>query len=119
MAYFAEIDNDGVVTRVENVNDTVLIDEDGVSQIQLGINFCNDTYGGTWVHASQHGSIHKNFAAVGLIYNNLINDFIAPKPFESWVLNNETHVWEAPIVRPRDGNVYSWDEENTQWQVIE
>lgn len=61
----------------------------------------------------------KNYAGIGFTYDRERDAFIPPKPFDSWVLNEETCLWEAPVPYPDDGKDYEWDEETTSWVVVE
>jgi len=61
----------------------------------------------------------KNYAGVGFTYDRERDAFIPPKPYDSWVLNEESCLWEAPVPRPNDGNDYEWDEETTSWVLVE
>lgn len=65
------------------------------------------------------GEFRKNYAGIGFKYDSGRDAFIAPQPFDSWVLNEETCQWEAPIPRPDDEKQYLWDEETTSWVVVE
>jgi len=61
----------------------------------------------------------KNYAGIGYTYDATRDAFIPPKPYDSWVLNEDTCLWEAPVPRPDDGKDYTWDEETTSWVVVE
>jgi len=71
------------------------------------------------VIAEQDGRQRKNYAGVGFTYDEERDAFIPPKPFESWVLNGDTCLWEAPVAMPDDGEMYRWDEETTDWVLVE
>lgn len=111
MAHFAEIDENNIVTRVLVVPD---------AQEHRGQEFlANDLgLGGFWIQTSYNGNIRKNYAGPGFQFDPVRDAFISPKPFESWVLNEETCKWEAPIVYPTDGLMYLWDETTTDWKAI-
>jgi len=117
MAHFAEIGIDNIVLRVIVVANPELLDDDGVEQEQKGIDFCNSLFGGTWLQTSYNGSMRKNFAARNYTYDSGRDAFIPPKPFESWALNEDTCLWEAPVAMPQDDNSYTWDEDSLSWQV--
>jgi len=119
MAHYAEIDLNNKVLRVIVVNNNELLDESGVELEENGANFCNSLFGGTWIQTSYNGNIRKNFAAIGYTYDSDLDAFIQPKPFNSWVLNEDTCLWEAPVVEPDDSNHYNWNEETQQWIVTE
>lgn len=107
MAHWAEINADKVVIRVI-VTDNSSNDE--------GQSFVN-SLGGTWVKTSYSGSIRKNFAGVGMIYDQERDAFISPKPFDSWILNEETCRWESPT--PRTELDTYWDESSLSWVALE
>ena len=130
MASFAKIGADNVVKQVVAVNNDVITDNDGNEQEQLGVDFLNNLYGSAdvWKQTSYntHGGVHrlggtpfrKNHAGVGMTYDESRDAFITPKPFTSWVLNEDTCQWEAPIEKPLD-KPCMWNEENQSWDPIE
>ena len=63
-------------------------------------------------------ALRKNYAGVGFSYDAARDAFIPPKPFASWVLNESTCLWEAPIAEPKDGAFYSWDEDKQMWTQL-
>ena len=77
-----------------------------------------DKQPGAWIQTSYNGSIRKNYAGIGFTYDFIKDAFIAPKPHSSWILNEDTCQWEAPIAHPNDGQLYTWDEENNNWELI-
>lgn len=114
MAHFAELGLNNTVLRVIVIHNIELLDENGVEQENLGADFCRGLFGGTWVQTSYNGNMRKNFAGTGFTYDSQRDAFIAPKPFDSWVLNEDTCRWEAPVPMPEDG-VYVWDEATVSW----
>ena len=121
MAHFAEIDNSGTVIRVLATDN---------AKPGEGYFWLVENLGGTWVKTSyntvggQHKlggtPLRKNFAGVGFTYDVERDAFIPPKPFESWVLNEDTCLWDSPIPYPTDGQDYSWDEEAGDWiEIVE
>ena len=118
MAHFAELGIDNIVQRVIVVHNNELLDGDGVEQESLGVAFCQGLFGGTWVQTSYNGNMRKNFAGNGYTYDSTRDAFIAPKPYASWVLNEETCRWEAPTPIPTDGQRYQWNEDTTSWDVV-
>ena len=103
--------------------DTALAD--GKETESIGIAHCQKLFGGTWVQTSYNGNFRKNYAGVGSTYDSTRNAFYSPKPFNSWVLNESTCVWEAPVALPSDSGegdppkMYKWDEDSTSWVVEE
>ena len=77
-----------------------------------------DSTPGTWLETRKDGSIRKNYAGIGYTYDAANDAFIEPKPFDSWVLNEETFKWEAPVAYPTDGNIYNWNETDQQWDEV-
>jgi hypothetical protein len=77
-----------------------------------------DTSAGTWLETREDGSIRKNYAGIGYTYDAQKDAFIAPKPFESWVLNNTTYQWKAPTEMPSDGKHYVWNETDKKWNEV-
>ena len=114
MAHFAKLGVGNIVERVEVVSNDVATDE------QTGVDFLNNLYGtrDTWKQTSYNNNIRKNFAGVGYTYDQTRDAFIPPKPFNSWVLNETTCRWEAPVVYPDDGQAYKWNETDQQWDLI-
>ena len=115
MAHFAKLNEDNTVVAVHVVNNEV-ITVDGVESEQAGIDFLTELHGHTlWKQTSYSGSFRKNYAGVGMKYDQTRDAFISNKPWESWILNETTCQWEAPVAYPTDGESYSWDEETTSW----
>jgi len=105
MSYFAKVENN-IVTKVI------------VAEQEFFDTFV-DTSPGEWLQTSDNGTIRKNYAGVGYIYDRVRDAFIPPKPFESWILNENTCLWIAPVPYPDDDNKYTWNEETTNWDLIE
>ena len=80
-----------------------------------GYDWFVENLGGRWVQTSYNGSIRKNFAGIGFTYDEERDAFIAPKPFESWSLNEVTCRWQSPTPYPQDGRLYIWDEDTLTW----
>jgi hypothetical protein len=118
MAHFAEIDAQGTVLRVVVVHNNELMDNGQESEAK-GIAFCQSLFGGNWVQTSYNGRIRKNYAGVGFTYDSQLDAFVPPKLFQSWVLNEQLCVWEAPVAMPDDGQRYVWNEATTSWVVME
>ena len=115
MAHFAELDSDNKVLRVIVVNNSDILDSNGNESEEVGKQFCVDLLGGNWIQTSYNRSFRKNFAGVGMTYDEERDAFIYNKPFDSWNLNENTCLWEAPVQKPVDGKRYSWDEDILSW----
>jgi hypothetical protein len=114
MAHFAQIENN-LVTQVIVVDNSDCLDELGNESEAIGIQFCTDLLGGTWVQTSYNGNMRKNYAGIGNTYDATRDAFIAPQPYPSWVLDEDTCQWEAPVAYPDDDKFYTWDEATTNW----
>jgi hypothetical protein len=115
MAHFAKLDENSNVLAVHVVNNDVII-IDGNESEQAGIDFLTGLHGHTlWKQTSYNGNFRKNYAAAGFTYDNVRDAFIPPKPWASWLLNETTCQWEAPIAKPVDEKFYTWDEATTSW----
>jgi hypothetical protein len=117
MAHFAQLENN-IVTKIIVVANKVIIDENGNENEQIGIDFCSNLLGGTWKQTSYNGSIRKNYAGIGFTYDEGRDAFIAPKVFNSWLLDETTCQWKAPVDMPTDGKFYEWNEETTNWNEV-
>jgi hypothetical protein len=109
MAHFAELDGDNVVLRVVVVPDEEEND---------GENWCSNLFGGTWKQTSYNNNIRAIYAGIGYTYDPVADVFIRPKPFPSWVMNNTTHRWEAPVANPYLDSATPftrWDEDSQTW----
>jgi hypothetical protein len=115
MAHFAELDSNNVVLRVIVVGDKDTADVNGNEVESIGVSFCQKLLGGNWKQTSYNGNKRKNYAGVGYTYDAAIDAFVPPKPYPSWVLNNETAQWVAPVPMPTDGKKYTWDEATQSW----
>ena len=120
MAHFAQLDENNIVTQVIVVSNEDIKDSIGNENEEVGIAFCKILLGRDtiWKQTSYNNSIRKNYAGIGFTYDAIRDAFIAPKPFNSWILNESTCIWESPVLYPNDGNMYSWDEETTSWMLI-
>jgi hypothetical protein len=110
MSHFAELDDNNVVLRVL-VGDNNMPNE--------GYDWFVENLGGRWVQTSYSGSIRKNFAGMGFTYDEERDAFIAPKPFDSWSLNEDSCRWQSPVPYPQDGRFYIWNEDTLTWIEVE
>jgi hypothetical protein len=133
MASFAKLDNNNIVLRIESIVNEVLKDLNGVEQESKGIEFLKTLYNepnAVWkqtsyntnagVHSFGGTPFRKNHAGIGYTYDSQRNAFIPPKPFNSWILNETTCLWDAPIPMPNDASIdrrYTWNEETQSWTL--
>ena len=104
MSHFAKIDNN-IVTQV------IVAEQDFINSGLVGDSF-------NWVQTSYNGNFRKNYAGIGYTYDSTRDAFIAPQPFNSWALNEDTCQWEAPTPYPDDDKMYTWDEATTNWKEV-
>jgi len=131
MAHFAKLGVGNIIEKVEVVSNDIAKTE------QAGVDFLNNLYGtrDVWKQTSYntHGGIHKldgtpfrkNYAGIGFTYDQTRDAFIPPKPYKSWILNETTCLWEAPVSKPEltqeqidNNNYYEWNEQNQTWDLI-
>tara|TARA_Y100000114_G_scaffold91060_2_gene84508 strand:- start:330 stop:692 length:363 start_codon:yes stop_codon:yes gene_type:complete len=118
MAHFAKIGMNGRVIEVLKVNNEVILDADGNESEINGVDFLTKLTGWSiWKQTSYNGNIRKNYAGIGFTYDEDRDAFIPKKPFNSWILDEETCKWKPPVEKP-DG-LYEWNEENQTWQAID
>jgi len=123
MAYFAKLGTGNIIEQVISINNSVITDSNGVEQEQLGVDFINKLYNtrDVWKQTSYNNNIRKNFAGIGYTYDETKDAFIPPKPFNSWILNETTCLWNAPVAYPVDSNInnmYKWNEEILNWELM-
>lgn len=118
MAHYAQLNNNNEVIQVIVVSNDNAPGEFPESEAP-GAAFCSNLLGGEWKQTSYNGNFRKRYAGIGFTYSPEYDAFIAPKPFDSWVLNLETLDWKAPIDYPQDGKIYEWDEDSTSWIEIQ
>jgi hypothetical protein len=129
MASFAKIGLNSKVIEVLSVHNNELKDSNGVEQEVNGIDFLTKLTGWSiWKQTSYNtiGGVHKlggtplrkNHAGIGYTYDEDRDAFIPKKPFNSWILNETTCQWEAPVAEPNDGQKYNWNEQNKTWDII-
>lgn len=111
MAHFAELDENNIVKQVLVVPNSVEHYGELYLSRDLGL-------GGTWKQTSYNGTIRKNYAGIGYTYDETRDAFIPPKPYNSWTLDEDTCLWDAPRGYPIDGLMYQWNEELLDWEAI-
>jgi hypothetical protein len=134
MASFAKIGLNGKVIEVQSVVNEVLRDSNGIEQESIGIDFLTKLTGwAIWkqtsyntianIHSNNKTPFRKNFAGIGYTYDENRDAFIPPKPFNSWILNENTCIWESPISKPteelEENQSYSWNESILTWDIVE
>jgi len=117
MAHFAKLNENNEVVEVNVVNNEDLQNLDFPESEPLGLQFLNNFYGdlSVWKQTSYNGNFRKNYAGIGYAYDPSRDAFIPPKVFNSWVINEDTCLWEAPIPYPQDGKKYYWNEPTLSW----
>ena len=119
MAHFAELDENNIVTRVIVVHNNELVDTSGNESEAKGVEFCSTLFGHTnWVQTSYNNNMRKQFAGIGYTYDSDSNVFVAPQPYPSWSLDDNSD-WQPPTPMPEDDNMYSWNEETQSWDLVE
>jgi hypothetical protein len=120
MAHFAQLDENNIVINVIVVANDDCVDGNGVESEGEGINFCKRLFGTEtrWVQTSYNSNFRKNYAGIGYTYDQIKDAFVPYKPFESWILLEESCQWTAPIPIPNDGKRYYWDESIKNWVEV-
>lgn len=115
MAHYALLNENSIVTQV-------FVGKNEGDGGKTGAEW-EEYYGAKQTSYNTHGGVHalggtpfrKNYAGIGYTFDEQRNAFIPPKPYASWTLNEDTCLWEAPVVYPTDGKQYTWDENTTSW----
>lgn len=118
MAHFAKIDiQTNIVLEVNVVNNDDIQNLSFPESEPLGITFLMpwNTPNTYWKQTSYNGNFRKNYAGIGYTYDETLDAFIPPKLYNSWILDETTYQWKAPVARPKDDKYYSWDEATTSW----
>jgi hypothetical protein len=120
MAYFAKLTDDSVVLEVIAVSNETLNNLPFPESEAVGVAFLTDWSGGytNWKQTSYNANFRKNYAGIGYTYDAVLDAFIAPKPYPSWLLNTNTCQWVPPTPYPSDGNMYTWDEATQSWVKV-
>jgi len=129
MAHFVEIDSFNIVIRGVVLDDKDTQDESGNEVESVGAKYLSDGFGGTWKRTSYntHRNIHrldgipfrKNYAGIGFTFDSVRDAFIPQQPYPSWILNEDTCIWDAPTARPDDDKVHKWNEDTTTWDLTD
>lgn len=119
MAHFAKIDDNNIVQQVVVISNSDCLDLNGNENETVGSTFCQNLFGGgRWVQTSYNNNIRVRYAGIGYRYDEFRDAFIPPQPYLSWIFNELTLDWQAPIPYPNDGKVYEWNESTLQWIEI-
>lgn len=120
MAHFAQLDEDNIVQRVIVINNDSLNNLEFPDSESIGIEFCKSLCGQNtrWAQTSYNNNFRKFFACMGGRYDSKLDIFVPPSPYPSWVFNESTYIWEAPVPYPDDGKEYYWNESITSWSPI-
>ena len=134
MAHFAELNQNNEVIYVVYMDNEIITDENGNEVEELGIQHLHTHHGAErkWVRTSYRGNFRNKYAGLGDTYREDLDMFISPSPYPSWILNETTGQWEAPVTQPEltqeqidGGYFYTWDEEaynsdnTTGWTLIQ
>jgi len=122
MAHFAKLNSNNEVIHVSVVDNWNITDGNGQEQESIGVAYLQSVHGVqegiTWKQTSYNNNIRKNYAGIGMTYDAGRDAFIAPKPYASWILNETTCRWEAPVPYPTDNKLYTWNENTTSWDEV-
>jgi hypothetical protein len=115
MAHFAKLGVGNIIIKVAVVSNDIATTE------QAGVDFLNNLYGSrdVWKQTSYNKNFRKNYAGIGYTYDQTRDAFIPKKPYASWILNETTCLWEAPVALPDTENRYNWNETNQTWDLNE
>ena len=120
MGNFAKLDDQSIVVDVIVVNNDTLDNLPFPESEPVGVAFLTDWSGGytNWKQTSYNANFRKNYAGVGYTYDPVLDAFIVPKPYPSWLLNTNTCQWVPLTPYPSDGNMYTWDEATQSWVEV-
>ena len=128
MAHFAQLNSKNVVISVIVVDNKNLLDENNQEQEFIGIEYCQNLFGSytNWKQTSYNSSIRKNYAGIGMFYHEHYDAFLHQCPYDSWILNEDTLEWGAPIPKPelteeeiQQRKEYIWNDEDQTWTLVE
>jgi hypothetical protein len=121
MAHFAKLGVGNVIEQIVVVHNSVITDNNGNEVEKLGVDYLNKIYNtrDTWKQYSYNKNFRGNAATVGGTYDQQRDAFIPPKPYNSWLLNETTLLWDPPIPYPDDGQYYLWNEQTVSWKKID
>ena len=126
MAHYARVNSENIVTYVTPIPNEMITDINGNEHEEWAYKHLYETISDSledkWVKTSYNNNFRVRYAGIGYTYNETLDAFIPPKPYESWVLNDSTLDWESPVTKPtlteeqiEAHSFYRWDEENGEW----
>ena len=119
MAHYARVDSNNIVTYVTPIPNEMITDENGVEHEEWGLEHLYktipDSVGNRWIQTSYNNNFRKKFAGIGYTYDEKLDAFISPKPYPSWIFNDEIIDWEAPVPLPDQDKDYFWNEDLKKW----
>jgi hypothetical protein len=127
MAHFAKLDENNIVLQVVVISNNDINNLPFPESEPVGIAFCKSLFGPDtrWAQTSYNANFRYNYAGIGYTFDPVTQSniashgaFIPPRPYASWLLNEQTCTWEAPVSYPNDGQSYYWDEETQSWKLV-
>ena len=123
MAHFAKLNSENIVIHVSVVDNWNTVDGSGNESEEVGVAYLKSIHGAdtNWKQTSYNGNIRKNYAGIGMTYDAGRDAFISLKPYNSWILNETTCRWEAPVPMPEPttpGSMLNWNESTTSWEEV-
>jgi hypothetical protein len=109
MSHFARVNAQGIVEQV------IVAEQDFIDTLPDRTSWVQTSYNTRGGQHPEGRPLRKNYAGIGYTYDYVRDAFMPPKPYASWVLNENTCLWDAPTPYPTDGKIYNWDENNQQW----
>jgi hypothetical protein len=109
MSHFARVNAQGLVEQV------IVAEQDFINTLSDASSWVQTSYNTQGGQHPEDRPLRKNYAGVGYTYDSVRDAFIPPKPYASWILNEDTCLWDSPVAYPDDGKTYSWDEATTNW----
>ena len=121
MAHFAKLNENNTVLEINVVDNSTILDLPFPESEPIGIEFLTAWSGGytLWKQTSYNNNFRVRYAGIGYTYDSIRDAFIPPKPYESWLFDEESVNWVPPVPYPQDGKKYFWDEDTTNWSIIE
>jgi hypothetical protein len=123
MAHYARLNSNNIVTYVTPIPNEMITDKSGVEHEEWAFDHLYstipDSVGDRWIQTSYHNNFRVRYAGIGYTYNEDLDAFVPPKPYDSWIFNEINADWDPPVSMSDDGNFYTWDENSLSWvQVV-